>query len=149
MAFLDEGTPRWDTFQQGGSGDTVVNSLTDDYLLVKGSKNTTDKYEVAALTSAATDVIRGVTAGADDFNSTDIYTNSKFGIVRIKTGQKLRARTATAYVASDYGKRVAADATANQRGWVTVVSTGGVGRVVGGETINSIHYIDFWLDESS
>ena len=37
MAFLDEGTPRWDTFRQGGSGNTAVNSLTDDYLLAKSS----------------------------------------------------------------------------------------------------------------
>ena len=38
MAFLDEGTPRWDTYQQGGSGVTAVNSLTDNNLLVVASK---------------------------------------------------------------------------------------------------------------
>ena len=153
MAFLDEGTPRWDTCRQGGSGVTVVNSLTEENLLVKGSKPVGEKYERVALTNAATDVIKGVTAGQDDFNSDDPYELTEFGICRVKTAQKLRVRTATAYVAANYGKGINPDATTGQEGWATVAATGGTGRIAGGETIGTggtaKHYLDFWMDEAS
>lgn len=154
MAFLDEGTPRWDTCRQSGSGGAAVNSLTESNLLVVGNKVVGEKYERVALTTAATDIIKGVIDGTpDDFNSTDPYTSESFGLVRIKTSEKMRVRTATAYVASDYGKGINPDATTNQEGWAVVASTGGTGRIVGGESIGSganiKHYLDFFMDESS
>lgn len=149
MGFLDEGTPRWETCQQGGTGVTAVNSLTEQNLLVKGSRGVGAKYEQVALTNNAADIIKGVTAGQDAFNSDDPYELTSFGICRVKTAEKLRVRTATAYVAADYGKGIAPDATSGNEGFATVAATGGTGRIVGGETIGTKHYLDFWMDESS
>lgn len=147
MAFIDEGTPRWDTFEAGGTGDTAVDSSTEANLLVVGSKGTTDKYEKVALTSAAIDDFCGVTDKVDGFNSDDPYKLTSLKLVRVKTSKKLRVRTDTAYVAADYNKSIVADATSGKQGYGVVSSTNGKGRVVGGETIGTKHYLDFWLDE--
>lgn len=150
MAFLDEGTPRWtDCLQSGGSGATAITGATDDNLLVVLSRAVGAKYDTANLTTAATDVIAGVTAGADSFESPDPYSNASPKLVRVKTSEKMRVRTATAYVAANYGKGIAADQTTNQEGWAIVAATGGVGRIVGGETIDGKHYLDFWMNEAS
>ena len=149
MAFLDEGHSRWTEYVQSGSGNTAIDSDTEDWLLVKGSQATTDKYRAAQLTNAATDVIDGVTQGADDFKSIDPYKPEEHNLVRVKTAEKLRVRTATAYVATDYGKGIAPDATSGNEGFATVAATAGTGRIVGGETIGTKHYLDFWMNESS
>lgn len=148
MAFLDEGQPRWDTYKQGGTGNTAVTSETERWLLVTATKAPTDKYATVKLTNATTDVIEGVTDGGDDFNSTDPYTLKDQKLIRIKTGKKIRVRSATAYVASNRNKGITPSAAANQQGWVTVASTGGYGRIIGGETIGSKNYLDVWVDES-
>lgn len=148
MAFLDEGQPRWDTYKQGGTGDTAVTSDTERWLLVTATKAPTDKYATVALTSAATDVIEGVTDGGDDFNSTDPYTREDQKLVRVKTGSKIRVRSATAYASANRNKGIAPSAAADQDGWATVASTGGYGRIVGGETVGAKHYLDVWVDES-
>ena len=150
MAFKDEGTPRWETCIAGGSGDTAVSADTDEFLLVEGDRTVGAKYATVQLTNHATnDVIRGVTAGVDTEETMDPYDLLSSRKTRIKTSKKLRARTNTAYTAADYDSRVAPDATAGREGFVAVVSSGGQGRVVDGETINSRHYLDFFLDESS
>lgn len=148
MAFLDEGQPKWETCRQGGSGGTAVNSNTDSNLLVTGSKAVGEKYERVALTNATTNVIKGVIDGKPDgFNSTDPYTNGRFGLVRVKTAEKMRVRTATAYTASDKGKGINPDAA--NIGYAVVAATGGTGRIDGGETIDGKHYLDFWMNEAS
>lgn len=148
MAFLDEGKSRWDTYEQGGSGVTAVTATTERWLLVTASKALTDKYAKVEKTNEATDVIEGVTDGADDFASTDPYTRKDSRLIRVKTSQKLRVRTATAYVAANKNKGIAPDDTVGNEGFATVEATGGTGRVIGGETIGGKHYLDFWKDES-
>ena len=150
MAFKDQGTPRWETCIAGGTGDVIVDADTDEFLLVKGDRAPGAKYATVELTNHATnDRIRGVTSGVDSEETTDPYELATSRKVRVKTSKLLRARTDTAYVAADFDRRVAPDATSGQEGYVATVTSGGVGRCVGGETINSIHYLDFFLDESS
>lgn len=148
MGFLDEGNSRWETVAQSGSGSAQITGATEDNLLVVLSKAPTDKYKAAKLTTAATDNFHGVTAGADDFDSQDPYDKANHKLLRVKTSEKLRVRTATAYVSANYGKGVAADATSGQEGWGTVAATGGKGFIVDGETIGTAHYLDFWMEES-
>ena len=120
-------------------------------MLVKGDKAVGAKYAVVRLTTAATEIILGVTAGVDSEATMDPYELASSRKVRVKTSKKLRARTATAYVVANYDRRIAPDATND--GYVAVVTTGGVGRCVGGETLSvdgtDRHYLDFFLDESS
>ena len=151
MAFFDEGTPRWGSYEQGGTGVTAVTSETPEYRLVTASRAVGAKYDKVALTNAATDVIEGVTAGADDYASIDPYTTppSNVKLTRIKTSQKLRVETATAYVAANKGKGINPDATSGNEGMAVVAATGGTGRIDGGETIGTKHYLDFWMNESS
>jgi hypothetical protein len=149
MAFKDEGTPRWETCEAGGSGDTVVNADTDEFLLVKGDRAAGAKYATVELTDLATEIIKGVTRGVDSEETMDPYELSTSRKVSIKTSKKMRARTATAYVVANYGQTVVPDATAGNEGYVDAHATDGVGRCVGGETIDTRHYLDFFLDESS
>ena len=149
MAFLDEGTPRWDTYEQGGTGVTAVTSTTPEYRLVTASRAAGAKYDKVALTNAATDVIEGVTAGADDFNSVDPYELKDVKMCRVKTSEKLRVETATAYVAANKGKGINPDATSGNEGMAVVAASGGTGRIAGGETIGTKHFLDFWMNESS
>ena len=151
MAFKDQGTPRWDTCIAGGTGDVAVNADTDEFLLIKGDLAPGAKYPTVELTNHATnDKIRGVTAGGvDDEATMDPYDLTETVKLRVKTSKKLRARSSAAYAAADYGRRIAPDATSGNEGYVSAVTSGGVGRCVGGETIDSVHYKDFFLDESS
>ena len=142
MAFLDEGTPRYETYKQG-----TANSASERWLLVKGSKAIGAKYPTADLTTAASDNFDGVLDNAEAGNVTDPFdTSFTGGICRVKTGEKLRVRTATAYAASNYNQRIVPDATNN--GYGSASASNGKGRIVGGETIGTKHYLDFWLDES-
>ena len=147
MAFKDEGTPRWETCEAGGTGGVAVDADTDEFLLVLGDRAAGAKYATVQLTTAATEIIKGVTAGVDSDETMDPYELTTSRKVRIKTSKKLRARTATAYVVANYGQTVIPDATND--GYVATHATDGVGRVVGGETIGTRHYLDFFLDESS
>ena len=148
MAFLDEGTPRWEDISQGGTGTTAITGSTDNNLLVVMSKAPTDKYKAGRLTNAATDDFGGVTAGQDSFDSNDPYELKTQKMMRVKTSEKLRVRTATAYTGTNYGQKVVPDATSGNEGFGSAHATNGKGFIVGGETVGSHHYLDFWLDES-
>lgn len=148
MAFKDEGQPRWETYDAGGSGDTAVTASTPSHLLVKGSRAVGAKYKKAALTSAATDTIDGVIDHVRSEETTDPYENIDIRQVRVKRSKKLRCRVDAAYAAANYGQSIAPSADSSQRGWGTFSATYNGTFVDGGETIDGVHYADFWKDES-
>lgn len=143
MGFINKGRPCWETYIAG----TGITPTTEDHLLVKGSRAVGAKYLTAALTTAATDKIDGVTAGVADKAVMDPYTYNEHQLVRVQRGQYIWVRTGTAYTAADYGKGIKADATANQNGWATVADDG-VGRIDAGKTDGTKHYLGVWLDKS-
>ena len=102
MAFLDEGTPRWEKCNAGGPGDTAIDADTERHLLVVGSKAGRAALATVRLTSAATHKIYGVTdqEGANPNEDIEPYTLSLDRRIRIKRRQKLRCRVTTAYKAS-------------------------------------------------
>ena len=118
MGFIDEGSPRWETCEAGGSGAVLVNAETEDYLLVVGSKAPGSRQVSVQLTNTATAVIYGVTNRAKAVESVDPYSLANVREVRIKRGEKLRCRVTTPYnesVVTD--ALVAIDATINARAY--------------------------------
>ena len=145
MAFKDEGTPRWETCHAS----TGIDADTDEFLLVEGDRTAGAKYATVQLANATAEIIKGVTAGVDTEETMDPYDLATSRKIRVKTSKKLRCRTATAYVVANYGQVVQPDDTSGQEGWGVAHATVGQGRIVDGETIDSVHYLDFFLDESS
>ena len=148
MTFYSEGISRWDKIEQAGSGATALTATTPRWRLVTTTKAPADRYAKGELTNATTDVIAGVTDGADDFASTDPYTLKDSKLARIKTSCLLWVETATAYVGANKDKGIEPDATAGNEGMATVAASGGTGRIVDGKTVGGKHYLAFWKDES-
>lgn len=147
MAFFDEGTPRWEKCTAGGTGGTAVDASTKRWSLVIGSvANTGDKLATVALTNVAAQKPYGVIDqdGADDNETMDPYTLSSARRVRVKRSEKLRVRADAAYATTNFGQQIKPTTTA---GVAEAVASGGFGRIVGGETIGTDHYYDFWVDE--
>ena len=148
MAFLDEGTPRWEKCNAGGANATAVTASTPRYSLLVGSHAAvTDKLATVALANVATQKPYGVLdqGGADTNETMDPYTLKSSRKCRVKRSEKLRVRADAAYTAGDFGNQIKPTTVA---GVAESVASGGFGKIVGGETIGSNHYYDFWIDEA-
>ena len=159
MAFVDVGQARWETCIAEDTGDGAISSTTAENLVVtisaaaKGAKYKTVEIPHPADAAGAREVnIYGVTAGkADDNGFMDPYTLTESKFIRIKTSKLLRARAVAPYADAQKNGRVVCANAADKLGQVrvTTVAGEGQGKVVGGETINGIDYVDFYLDESA
>ena len=148
MAFLDEGTPRWEKCTAGGSGDTAVAANTPRWSLLVGTKpGLTDDLTTVALTDAATQKPYGVLDqdGSDKNPTMDPYSLKSARRCRVKRSEKLRVRASAAYATTMFGQQIKPTTTA---GVAEAVASGGFGKIVGGETIGTNHYFDFWIDEA-
>ena len=148
MAFYDEGTPRWEKCNAGGANTTAVTASTPRWSLVVGSQAAaTDKLATVELANATTERPYGVLdqEGADKNETMDPYTLKSSRKCRIKRSEKLRVRASAAYATSMFGQQIRPTTTP---GVASAVASGGFGRIVGGETIGSNHYFDFWIDEA-
>ena len=126
MAFLDEGSPRWEKCIAGGLGDTAISADTERYLLVVGSRTARADLTTVVLTSVATQKIYGVTdqEGANPNEDINPYNLSLDRRIRIKRRQKLRCRVTKAYrVSSAVDTLIASGSTLNSRTYRGAVST--------------------------
>ena len=147
MAFFDEGTPRWEKCIAGGASNTAVSTSTPRWsLLLATDASANDKYKTVALTNVATAKPYGVLDqdGADNNETIDPYTLKNSRKCRVKRSEKLRVRADAAYATTDFGAQIKPTTTP---GVAEAVASGGFGRIVGGETVDGVHYYDFWIDE--